>query len=74
MTPLEGHIIRYLSRHPSGLSADQMWIWLKSRRKDNYTLQDFEQALISLRATRIACTNGLWWIKDSPAVPAGSKG
>ncbi len=62
--PVAVHVLRYLRRHPEGLSADQMQGWLKSRR-DDYSLSEIDSALFLLRDEGVAgCTNGLWWLRS----------
>lgn len=59
-------ILRYLGRWPSGLPSAKMRAWIDSCRKGGgYTPAEYEQALIELRSAGvIACTNGIWWLKD----------
>ena len=61
-------ILRYLMRHPSGVSGGQIDAWLDSCRKGGgYTYQDMCDAKKALRDSgRIVCTNGIWWLKDIP--------
>lgn len=60
-------IIKYLMRHPSGVSGRLMAAWLDSCTKDGgFTWHQVDNAKIALRDQgRIACTNGTWWLKDS---------
>lgn len=62
----EEKIIRYLGRHPSGLSTGTITAWIEScRRGGGYTFQELQQALYALRDSgRVAVTNKLWWLKD----------
>src|ERR1700749_283168 len=64
----ESKILRYLMRHPSGVSGSQITAWLDSCRKDGgFTYEQMCQAKTSLRDSgRIVCTNGIWWLKDIP--------
>lgn len=61
-------ILRYLMRHPSGVSGSHINAWLDSCRKDGgFTYADMCAAKTSLRESgRIVCTNGNWWLKDIP--------
>ena len=65
----EDKILRYLFKHPSGVSNRQINAWLDSCRKDGgFTFAEMAGAKIALRnAGRIVCTNGLWWLKDIPS-------
>lgn len=57
------HMLRYLRRHPTGLSSESIQGWLKSR-KDDYTLAEIDAAFVELRSLGMAsCTNGLWWLR-----------
>lgn len=64
----ETKILRYLMRHPSGVSGSQIDAWLDSCRKDGgFIYAEMCAAKTSLRDSgRIACTNGVWWLKDIP--------
>jgi len=62
--PVTDHILRYLRKHPSGLSAAQIDGWLKSRVTDAYTLREIEEGFYRLRdASIVSCTDELWWIR-----------
>lgn len=66
-------VIRYLMRHPSGVSGSQLRAWLDSCRKNGgFKLDEQEDALRQGRDEgRIICTSGVWWLKDIPSTQKG---
>jgi hypothetical protein len=66
---IETKLLRYLLKWPSGLTTPRMRAWIDSCTKaGGYPWQEFEAALYSLRdSSRIACVNGIWYLKDIPS-------
>jgi len=59
-TPVKTKVYRWIQARPQGTNSRTMWKWLGQAISD-YTPQEFNQALITLRDEGlIICVDGLW--------------